>query len=249
MDNQDIANTGTKTGAVTALDDSDRIRHMAEVRLFRAAELDQLKVLHPGTKDREQLKVFRDLRTRVSQKAGSGNFLCLVTSLVEGGGASYVAANLAAAIALDRAKTSLLVDCNLYAPSADRLLAAPADKGLTDFLDSYHLGVESIVHASGIHRLRIIPAGQKCLGGTEMLTAPRMRAFVEEVKDRYPDRFILFDSPPVSIYSAETRILADLCDFVVLVVPAGRVTQQQINNGMAAIGKERLAGMVFNNSY
>ncbi len=249
MDKSNVSTTGATTRVIAPIDQTDRIRLMSEVRIFDTSELDQLKILHAGVKKREQLKVFRDLRTRVSRKTGGRNFLCMVTSLVEGGGASYVAANLAAAIALDRAKTSLLIDCNLYAPSADRLLAASADKGLTDFLDTYHLGVESIVHASGIPRVRIIPAGHKRLGGTEMLTTPRMHGFVEEVKSRYSDRFILLDSPPVSIYSAEARILADLCDFVILVVPAGRVSDNQINEGIAAIGMNRLAGLVLNNSY
>lgn len=222
---------------------------MSEVRLFDAAELDQLKILHASGDDRERLKVFRDLRTRIFKKAGSSNFLCLVTSLVEGGGATYTASNLAAAIALDRTKTSLLVDCNLYAPSADRLLAAPAEQGLTDYLDTYQMGVESIVNASGIPRVRVIPSGNKLLGGTEMLTTPRMRAFAEEVKHRYSDRYVLLDGPPVSDYSAEIRILADLCDFVILVVPFGRVSEAQLQEGIAAIGKDRLAGVVFNASY
>jgi protein-tyrosine kinase len=234
---------------VTPLDYAERIRLMSEVRRFTSAELDQLKILHTGSESRVQLKVFRELRTRIIRQAGTGNFLCLVTSLVEGGGASYVASNLAAAIALDKTKTSLLIDCNLYAPSADRLLATPAENGLTDFLDSYHLGVESVVHASGIPRVRVIPAGHKRLGGTEMLTTPRMHAFVDEVKHRYPDRFVLLDSPTVSIYSAEARILAELCDFVVLVAPSGKVTESQINDGIAAIGRSRLAGIVFNHTY
>lgn len=249
MEKQDIVKTGSHAGVVVALEDADRIRHMSEVRLFDDTELDQLKILHPNSQDKDQLKVFRDLRTRISKKAGKGNFSCLVTSLVEGGGCSYVAANLSAAIALDKAKTSLLIDCNLYSPSADRLLAVPADKGLTDFLDSYHLGVESIVHASGVRRMRVIPVGNKRLGGTEMLTTSRMYAFMEEVKERYSDRFVLLDSPPANVYSAETRILADLCDFVVLVVPFGRVSEQQIGDGIAAIGKERLAGIVYNYPY
>ena len=247
MDKRDV--TTARAGVVTALEDADRIRHMSEIRQFTPEELDQLKIVHTGSRNREQLKVFRELRTRISRRAGSGNFLCLVTSLVEGGGASYVASNLAAAIALDKTQTSLLVDCNLYAPAQDRLLATEADKGLTDFLDTYQLGVESIVHASGIPRLRVIPAGHKRLGGTEMLTTPRMRAFVDEIKHRYRDRFVLFDSPSINVYSAETRILAELCDFVILVVPAGRVTEGQINEAIAAIGKDRLAGTVFNNTY
>lgn len=249
MDTRDITTASAKAGVVTPLDQADRIRHMSEVRQFDTEELDRLKILHTGVKNRQQLKVFRDLRTRISRRAGSGNFLCLVTSLMEGGGASHVASNLAAAIALDKTKTSLLIDCNLYAPSTDRLLATPAERGLTDFLDTYHLGVESIVHASGIPRVRVVPAGHKRLGGTEMLTTPRMAAFVDEVKYRYSDRFVLLDGPPVSIYSAETRILAELCDFVVLVVPSGKVTAGQINEGVAAIGRDRLAGMVFNYSY
>ena len=187
------------------------------------------------------------MRTRLNSHAGGKNFICLVTSMVAGGGATYVGMNLASAICLDRTKTSLFVDSNLYAPSAECLLPVESQLGLTDYLDDASMGVEQIVYASGVPRLRVVPVGNNRDGGTEKITSKRMKSFVAEVKNRYPDRYIIVDSPPVMDYSAETSILADLCDFVVLVVPYARVTETQIKNVIDDLGP-RLAGVVFNNS-
>jgi len=95
----------------------EQIEKMSEVHTFSDAELDSLKILRQGMKDEKILKMFRELRTRLYSHAKSNNFVCFVTSVVPAGGASYVSRNLAAAIALDKTKTSAIVDCNFYDPS------------------------------------------------------------------------------------------------------------------------------------
>jgi hypothetical protein len=54
------------------------------------------------------------------------------------------------------------------------------------------------------------------------------------------------DVPTVST-TAEARILSQLCDFAILVVPFGKVTIGQVMSGIDAVGRERFAGLVFNN--
>ncbi|ABD80010.1 XRE family transcriptional regulator [Saccharophagus degradans] len=223
-----------------------RIEKMSEIHRFSHAELDSLKILYPSGANDLRLKVFRDLRTRVYASAPGKNFTCMVTSVVPDGGCTYVVNNLAAAIALDKTRTSLVVDCNFYAPSADSLIVTDTDVGLTDYLDSADMGVESIVYASGIPRVRVIPAGGNTEGATERLSSMRMHAFLDELKTRYSDRYILIDAPAVGEYAADTRIMASLCDFVLLVVPYGKVTEAQIRSAVDAIGEKRLVGMVFN---
>lgn len=225
----------------------DRIEQMSEVRHFNKRELDQLKLLYQGVDNENLLKVFRELRTRLNTYADGENYVCMVTSMVAGGGSSYVAMNLASAVALDRTKTSLYIDANLYAPSGEALLPVESQLGLTDYLDDPTMGVEQIVYASGIPRVRVVPVGNNRDGGTEKITSERMQAFMTQAKTRYSDRYVFVDAPPVGDYGAEIRILSELCDFVVLVVPYGKVTSSQIKTVTDSLG-DRLAGIVFNNT-
>lgn len=221
------------------------IAKMSEVRSFNKAEYEALKVIHTGEEGSEHLKVFRDLRTQLMKRTGWQNFVCMVTSAVSGGG-SHVAANLAATISLDKSKTALLVDANLYSPFAESLLPVPSQFGLTDYLEDAGTGVEDIVYASGIPRMRVVPVGNNREGGTEKLNSPRMREFFKEIKSRYADRYVIVDAPSAADYDAETRILAELCDFVLLVVPYGKVTEADLNASIEKIGRDRLAGVVYN---
>jgi len=223
-----------------------QIERMSEIHQFSTTELEHLKILYQGSPNAQSLKVFRDLRTRLYSKSGGKNFLGLVTSVTPSGGCSYVVKNLAAAISLDRTRTSLVVDCNFYSPSMDSLIVTDTELGITDYLDANNLGIETIVHASGIPRLRVIPVGNNTEGATERLSSARMQLFLRELKTRYSDRYILVDAPSIGEYSAEARIMAGLCDFVVLVVPYGKVTLSQVQKAVEAIGKNSLAGIVYN---
>lgn len=224
---------------------SSRIERMSEVNHFTAQEYEALKIVQPSDEGSAHLKVFRDLRTQLMKQSHRKNFSCLVTSIVPGGG-TYVAANLAATIALDKSRTSLYLDANLYRPFGDRLLPVQSYMGLTDFLDDKSIRVEEIVYASSIPRLRVIPVGQNTEGGTEKLHSDRMRYLFAELKSRYTDRYMIIDAPSPTEYEAEVRILADLSDYVILVVPYGKVTEVQLISAIDKIGKDRLAGVVYN---
>lgn len=221
------------------------IRRMAEVLLLSPEELTERKIIYPGMPQREVLNEFREIRTKLLQKAEQNNFVLMVSSLAEQGGASFTAINIAAAFALDERRTSLFIDCNLYDPYATRLLPTEPEYGLTDYLENPALMVEDIIYASGIPRLRVIPSGTMRETAVEYFNSLRMEELMRSLKQRYPDRFIVLDVPPVHS-GAEARILSQLCDFAVLVVPFGRVTTGQVLSGIDAVGKERFAGVIFN---
>jgi protein-tyrosine kinase len=222
-----------------------QIRRMSEVEQWSPAELDGLKIIHPGIKNRDVLNSFRELRTQVMQRTAGKNAVCLISSVCKGGGGSFVSLNLAATIALDVSKTALLIDCNLYEPSVERLMRVAPDFGLTDYLEDVNLDVQDIIYSAGIPRLRVIPVGCNTEAGAEHFISARMGDFIEAVRTRYPDRFIIIDAPPVGL-AAETRILASYCDAALLVVPYGRVTPQQIQAGIDTVGKDKVVGLVFN---
>lgn len=238
-------------GKVTSLGNfssksEEQIEKMSEVHTFSDAELDGLKILRQGMKDEKILKMYRELRTQLYSRTNGKNFVCFVTSVVPDGGASYVSRNLATAIALDKTKTSVIIDSNFYDPSAEALLGAEANLGLTDYLSVKDMGVEFIVYASGVPRVRVVPTGSNIEAATERLSSSKMHMFVQELKARYSDRYVIMDGPSVGEYSADVRLMAGLCDFVLLVVPYGKATDAQIKSAINTIGEDKVAGIVFN---
>lgn len=223
-----------------------KIDHMEEVDQFTPAELDARKLIYAGTPNTNVLNIFRELRTQLLQKQKKQNFVCMISSVGIKGGSSYVTQNLASVFALDKAKTSLIIDANLYSPSVESLIFGDAEIGITDYLSGASIAIKDIVYATGIPRLRTIPLGSNSEGAAEYFQSEKMHAFIDEVKNRYSDRYIFIDAPPVNT-SSEARILAELVDMVVLVVPHGQVTPDKVESAISTIGEEKLAGLVYNN--
>jgi protein-tyrosine kinase len=222
------------------------IKRMAESSLLSPTELDERKIIYPGIDDANTLNAYRELRTNLLKKAAHKNFICMVTSIKSGTGTSHVAMNLAASIALDQKKTALVIDCNIYAPKIDSYLKIPATIGLTNFLENDTDSITDIIYPSGIPRVRIIPVGNNIINAAEHFSSEQMEAFMVSVKTRYPDRFIILDTPPIGLY-AESQILASICDIAILVVGYSKSNNAQVQAGVDTIGKDKLAGIVFNN--
>ena len=225
---------------------SSRISNMAELGHMTPDELTARKIINASMPNKEVLNTFREIRTQLVKMSKGGNFVVMVTSLTAKAGNSFIATNLGAVLALDKTKTALLIDCNLYDSSLSSLLDVEPDYGLTDYLAEEHLDINDIIYATGIPRLRVIPAGTHVEVGAEYFSSERMKQFVGDLKERYPDRFIILDVPPIGLW-AEARILTAFSDFCVLVVPYAKVSEGQLVSAVEAIGKEKLAGLIFNN--
>lgn len=221
------------------------ISKMGEGGVRTELELAKLRTLSAGMRDALAMNAIRELRTSVLQRLDGDKRILMVTSTRARAGTSFVARNLAAAIALDEAKTSLIVDCNLKHPSLSELSIDKKKIGLREFLKNTEINVEDIIHQTGIPRVRVIPAGGKVDGIQELFTSMRLRHLLEELKRRYPERYIVLDAPPI-MESADSRILAEVCDYAALVVPFGRNTTNQVVLSARAIGKEKFMGLVFN---
>lgn len=224
---------------------SHQIKNMADIRPLSQSELDELKIIYAGMNNRQALNAFREIRTRIFQHAENENFVLMITAVGDEGGASFASINLGAAVALDRSKSAIVVDCNLHHPSLQKLLGHRPEFGMADYLEDTSVSVDDIIYASGVSRLRVIPAGKECEPGVELFTSVRMKEMLAELKTRYADRFVILDAPPITS-SADSRILQELCDFIVLVVPYGKVTNAQVMAAIDAIDRKRLVGVIFN---
>lgn len=225
--------------------DGNSIKSMAEVSLLTQEELAALKVIYPGMPQREILNSFRDLRTRLFQKSNGKNFVLLVTSMAAGCGTSFIAMNTAVSFALDEHKTALYIDCNFENSFANKLLRDNVDYGLIDFLENPALKIKDIIYSTGIPRVRVIPPGSAGETSIEKMASARMHELITSLRTRYPDRFIVLDVPPV-VGSSLPRILSNVADLAILVVPFGKLTPNQIMSGIDAVGEHKFSGLVFN---
>jgi exopolysaccharide/PEP-CTERM locus tyrosine autokinase len=232
--------------ALARADVCQEIALMREGALRARQELDTQGIIYPEMPENGLVKAFRDLRTRILQRTQGRNCTIVVTSLTAQSGTSFVAMNLGAVFAFDAGKTALLMDCNLRNPSMHRFLSVAESQGITDYLDDPGIDVGNIIHPVGIPRLRVVPAGACKEIPVEYFTSPRMSELLESVKQRYRERYIVLDAPPLT-ESADFQLLAELCDFVLLVVPYGKVTETQLQEALKSIDEKKLVGIVFNN--
>lgn len=216
-----------------------------EARALTHGELERRRLIHPAMEDVQQVDTFRELRTRLQLPMAGEHQVTVVTGVGPGCGASFVARNLASAIAFEEGRGALLIDCNLRRPSLGRDFGVESDAGgLVEFLDKPAIGLSAVIHSTGVPRLQVLPAGGQRPGG-EYFSTFRMRALVDMLRTRYPDKFLVLDAPP-AVGSPDARILAELADAVLLVAGEGRHRPEAISEAARRFPPAKLAGVVFN---
>lgn len=225
---------------------SGAIVSMRETTLRTRTELEAARVISPEMGENPTVKAFREIRTKILQKTMGANAVVMVTGVTAKSGTTFVSVNLGAAFAFDEGKTALVIDCNLRNPQLHRLVRGENAVGLADYLEHPDMDAADIIHPVGIERLRVITAGGRREAPGEYFTSEKMKRLLQAVRYRYPERFVIVDSPPMTD-SADTQILADLCDYFVLVVPYATVTRSQLDLCVKAMDRNKLIGIVFNN--
>lgn len=228
------------------VDSTRQIENMKEILLLEESELSDKKIISANMSDYKVTDRFRELRTTLLNVSKNKSFMIMVTSVCRSGGASVVATNLAAAFSFDDSKTALLIDCNLRNPKLDRMFNVNHEKGLTNYLENNEVNIDQIITSTGIRRLRLITAGQNKESTSEYFTSARMLDLLNQIQERYTDRYVIIDAPPIG-ESPDAAILSELCDFVLAVVPYGKVTIPNIEKALKVIDKNKLVGVVFNN--
>ncbi|WP_084312852.1 CpsD/CapB family tyrosine-protein kinase [Desulfobulbus elongatus] len=187
------------------------------------------------------------LRTRLLQLTrDKGWRTVLITSARPKEGKTVVAINLAFAMAREYQQTIVLVDGDLRNPTIGRYLGIEGQKGLADhFVDNIPLN--QIILWPGIEKLTLISGGKPMAHSAEVIGSPQMQALVEEMKARYRDRYVFFDSPPL-LTMADTLAFLPLVDCVLLVVESERTQMRDILQARNLIPDDKLLGVVLNKS-
>lgn len=189
---------------------------------------------------------FRKLRTLILHpERGKPARSIMMLSAEPQEGKSFVCANLGVSIANDIDHKALLIDCDLRRPSLHNLFGMKCPKGLVDHLKDNNVDISSLIFSTGLPNLSIIPAGHPPDNPSELVSFEKMSAVIKELTNRDDDRLMLLDSPPFQA-AAETLILSQLVDKIILVVRWGRASREGIKKMADNVGLEKIIGVVFN---
>jgi len=211
----------------------------ANVRVIDLARLHAAGFITPNVPGSQLLHEFRVIKRPLIQNAlgkapvANGN-LIMVTSALPGEGKSFVTLNLAMSIAMEVDCRVLLVDADVVKPSVPKLLGIQAAKGLMDVLTTPGLGLADVLLKTNVPRLDVLLAGTQHRGASELLASAAMTELLQGISARYPDRIILFDSPPL-LATTESRVLATHMGQVVVVVEAEKTTHSALESALATV--------------
>ena len=189
---------------------------------------------------------YKVLRTQILHRTKEqGHNTLLITGPLPGEGKTLTAINLAISIAREVNQTVLLVDADLRSPSVHSYFGLPARPGLVDHLTEGVPLTELLIHPRGLAKLVVLPGGRPAARAAELINSPLMKDLVQDLKHFYPNRYVLFDLPPLLAYT-DALVFAPLVDAILLVVEAGKTSRDDIERSQELLRKFNLLGYVLN---
>ena len=215
---------------------SRALRHSLDL-----ARLQATGHITPALGDSKLLHEFRVIKRPLIQYAAGKNGvqapnrnLVMVTSALPSEGKTFVALNLAMSMAMELDCRVLLVDADVISPSLPAVLGIGPAKGLMDLLTDNAPRFSDVLLGTNVERLTLLLAGTPHAGASELLASEAMTRLLAEMSSRFPDRIVLFDSPPL-LATSESRVLAGQVGQVVLVVEAERTTHGALESALATV--------------
>lgn len=198
---------------------------------------------------------FRSLRSRIYQTRYEGPLkTILVSSGMPSEGKSFVAANLAMSLARNSVNSILLIDGDLRRPTLHKLLGAPNEPGLSEYLAGYvelnavlqrdlSHGTDETGGPRGISNLTLISAGRCGDNSSELVSNRRIEELIVNLAPHFD--WILIDSPPVLAVTDAVE-LSRAADGVLLVARGATTPYDVAQRTQAAFSNSRILGFVLN---
>jgi protein-tyrosine kinase len=195
--------------------------------------------------DAQELGFYKVLRTQIQHRCKEKGWnTIMITSALPGEGKTLTSINLALTFAKQFIHTVLLVDCDFKRQNIHKYLGFSSDRGLIDNLVE-DVPLNDLIIWPCVEKLCVISGGSPVHNSTELLSSPKMKTIITEMKKRYRDRYVIFDVPPVLV-SADATAFAPLVDCIVMVVQAASTSIQDVRNALEMIPQEKFLGFVLN---
>jgi receptor protein-tyrosine kinase len=229
----------------------DNLSNAFDIVIDKESMLERGYMFDAGTRKVTQ-EEFRQIKRKLLNNAfGSGSKtldnsnLIMVSSSNPNEGKTFISINLALSIALEQDKTVLLVDADVLRPSIERELGFDSKIGLIELLLSEVSSVKDIIYSTNISNLKIIPSGKRHHLTNELLASGRMADIAKELADRYPDRIVIFDCPPI-LGVTETPVLSNLMGQAVVVVEESKTRLSDVIKATKTLNEDMALGLVMN---
>ena len=174
----------------------------------------------------------------------------MVTSARPGEGKTFVALNLALAFSSEREVKALLVDADTHVDirhsALKTILGDRQTKGIVDVLAGAATLDEALIHTN-VENLFVMAAGHGGPHVPELFSSPRMNSLLNEMTRRFPDRFIILDTPPCMV-SSDAATMAALVGQVVFVIEAHRTQQDEIEASLSMLSACPRISLLLNKS-
>jgi capsular exopolysaccharide synthesis family protein len=161
---------------------------------------------------------FRALRTGI-QVEGLNRSLrsILVTSAGPGEGKTFVAANLAASLALSGARV-ILIDTDLRKPRMHQIFNLQRGVGFTNLVVNQEHQLTDALQSTSIRNLQVLTAGAIPPNPAELLNSSRAINLMQQIQGHAD--IVIYDSPPAATVT-DGAIIAQRVDGVIQVIWAG----------------------------
>lgn len=227
---------------------------------FDHARLEKFGFITPKVRRSRISEEFRLIKRRLMQRMslsarkkreqdpgqGKRNHVILVTSARPSEGKSFVAMNLALSIIFDEGLNVMLVDGDVARPSMSKILGLRNDlPGLTDLLLDEDASLPDVLLRENEHPLTYLAAGAMVASATDLFGGERMETLVADMAERYADRIIIFDGPPL-LASTEPVALAEHVGQVVMVVDAEKTSRSAVDSALDLLVTDQNVNLVLN---
>jgi capsular exopolysaccharide synthesis family protein len=226
--------------------------HVGAIRYVRTPIVD----IDPRTLERHRVAsagealdgdAFRLLRTQLLMQMRQRGWQTLaVTSPNKGAGKTTISLNLAIGFAMELDYTALLVDADLRDPDLRHMLELPPGPGLADYLTGNAPLSALLIHPD-LGNLVVLPGGSPVRHTSELMRSPVMADMIRELRERYPDRLIVFDVPPI-LSGADTLAISAYMDATILVVEERKTSREDLRQSCDLLRQSNLLGVVLNKS-
>jgi capsular exopolysaccharide synthesis family protein len=186
---------------------------------------------------------FREIRTNMKFINNNDNKIFLITSPQNGEGKSTTLSNLAVSIAKQKEKI-LIIDANLREPLLHTIFKIPNEIGLTNVLTG-NASFEKAIYKTEISGLEVLTSGSTSFNPAELLETKRMKELLKSISENYD--IVLIDAPSI-LKSTETRVLANQCDGVVLVLNRGKTEIEKAieSKKILELAQAKIVGAILN---
>jgi Mrp family chromosome partitioning ATPase len=207
--------------------------------------LERERILPPGAMGPHG-GAYKMLRTQVLRRLTKlgANSLAVVGTAPDTG-KTLTAINLAIAIAAEPERNALLVDLDLRRPRIHQRLALKPLAGIDDCLRGERQLADALLRLGGYPRLSVLPARLPAADSSELLSLRRTEELILELRNRYRDRIVLFDLPPV-LQADDALTFTRYVEAVLVVVSEGRTRRDDLLRTMELLRDVPIVGTVLN---